>query len=498
MSMSTSFRGEVRAPDFPAGLDWINSDHALHISDFKRRIVVLHFWTFCCINCMHCLAQLRELEKAYPLELSVISVHSPKFPREKFTESVRDAVLRYGIEHPVVNDRGMHLWRQYAVRAWPSLVFIDPENRVITRHEGEINPEEAKQLLAEMIEEFDQAGLLDHRPLRFTSETTPKSLLAFPGKLAVDAEQDRLVISDSAHHRIIETDLRGNVRQVIGTGTAGHVDGSYEVAQFHRPQGVALRGEQIYVADTENHLIRRVDLARKTVETIAGIGGQAGMIATPSSGMAREVALSSPWDLLLHENRLFIAMAGTHQIYVLYLDRDGIEPFAGTGHEGLFDAHRRDAWFAQPNSLSIQDERVLYVADSETSAVRAIKLSGPPEVQTLVGTGLFDFGDIDGVGNDVQLQHVQAICVAGELIYLADTYNNRIKVLNPQTREVKAFAGTGEAGYTDGPAAQAQFNEPGGLAAANGKLYIADTNNHAIRLVDLASGQVGTLHIVGL
>lgn len=431
----------------------------------------------------------------FPNELSVISIHSPKFTREKFTDSVREAVLRYGIEHPVVNDHSMRIWREYAVRAWPTLMFIDPENRVIARHEGEINPEEGKKLLAEMIAEFDQAGKLDHRPLRFAQTTTTEALLAFPGKLAMDAAADRLLISDTGHHRLIEADLRGNIRQIIGTGVPGHLDGPAPEAQFQRPQGVTLRGDQAYIADTENHLIRRVDLAKREVETIAGMGGQAGMVATPTSGMAREVAISSPWDVALHEERLFIAMAGTHQLYVLYLDRNGIEPFAGTGHEGLLDGLRSESWFAQPSGLSIRPGHALYIADSETSAVRAINLIGPSEVQTLVGTGLFDFGDVDGTGHDVQLQHVQAVCAVGELVYLADTYNNRIKVLNPQTREVTTCAGTGEAGFRDGPAAQALFNEPAGLAAANGKLYIADTNNHAIRTLDLETGLVETLQI---
>jgi len=493
--MATSFRGEVRAPDFPAGLDWINSDHPLHISEFKGRLVILHFWTLCCINCMHCLAQLRELEELFPNELSVISVHSPKFPREKFTESVRDAVLRYGIKHPVVNDRGMRVWREYAVRAWPSLVFIDPENRVITRHEGEINPEEGKKLLAEMIEEFGQSGQLQRQPLRFTQAATSETLLAFPGKLAVDASARRLIISDSAHHRIIECDLRGNVRHIIGSGVGGHLDGSANQARFLRPQGVVLDDEQVYVADTENHVLRQIDLVHGEVETLAGLGGQAGMVATPKNGMAREVAISSPWDLALDGPRLYIALAGTHEIYVCYLDRNGLELFAGAGHEGLLDGPRHDAWFAQPNGLTLQPGRVLYVADSETSAIRAVHLTGAPEVHTLVGTGLFDFGDVDGTGNDVLLQHVQAICADGELLYLADTYNNRIKTLNPVTRTVKTFAGTGEAGFKDGPADEAQFNEPGGLAAADGKLYIADTNNHAIRVIDLATRTVETLPV---
>jgi DNA-binding beta-propeller fold protein YncE len=444
---------------------------------------------------MHALAQLREIETAYPNELAVVSVHSPKFKREQFTDSVRDAVLRYGITHPVVNDRSMRLWREYAVRAWPTLVFVDPENRVISKHEGEINPEEAKRLIEEMIQEFDAENLLNHQPLRFTRESAPEAIVAFPGKLAVDASANRLVVSDSAHHRVLEMDLTGKIRQVIGNGEAGKANGSFEQAQFNRPQGVTLDGDLLYVADTENHMIRRVDLTAQQVETVAGTGEQAGMTSTTMRGPALEAALSSPWDLVCSGNRLYIAMAGTHQIFVYYLDRQEIEPFAGTGHEDIRDGTREEAFFAQPNGLSLDDNRTLFVADSEASAVRAVSLTGTENVITLVGTGLFDFGDVDGVGESALLQHVQAVCFVDGLLYLADTYNNRIKTLNPQTREVKSFAGNGTAGFQDGVLHEAQFNEPAGLAAANGKIYVADTNNHAIRVIDIAEGTVETLTV---
>ncbi|HLQ27625.1 MAG TPA: thioredoxin-like domain-containing protein [Ktedonobacteraceae bacterium] len=444
---------------------------------------------------MHALAQLRELETTFPEELSIVSVHSPKFPREQFTESVRDAVLRYGIEHPVVNDRNMNLWRQYTVRAWPTLMFIDPENRVIARHEGEIQPEAAKRLIQGMIQEFDAAGLLNHRPLRFARETAPEALIAFPGKVAVDAQANRLVVSDSGHHRLLEMDLGGNVRQVIGSAEAGKADGSFTQARFNRPLGVTLAGDLLYVADTENHLIRRIDLATQQVETIAGTGEQYGMVRTPIQGPARSIALNSPWDIVCNGDNLYIAMAGSHRIFVLHLESGIIEPFAGAGPEALRDGSYEEALFAQPNSLALDDSRVLYVADSETSAVRAIALTGEKQVTTLVGTGLFDFGDADGIGEKALLQHVQAVCFVDGHVYLADTYNNRIKVLNPQTREVKTLAGTGEAGFKDGAPDSAQFNEPAGLAAADGKLYVADTNNNAIRVIDLAEGIVKTLNV---
>ena len=444
---------------------------------------------------MHALAQLREIETAFPREVAVVSVHSPKFKREQFTDSVRDAVLRYGITHPVVNDRSMRLWREYAVRAWPTLVFVDPENRVIARHEGEINPEEAKRLIEEMIQEFDAENLLNHQPLHFTRETAPQAIMAFPGKLAVDTFANRLVVSDSAHHRLLEMDLAGKIRQVIGNGEAGKANGSFAQAQFNRPQGVTLDGDILYVADTENHMIRRVDLAAQQVETIAGTGEQYGMEHTPLEGPAHSVALNSPWDIACNDDDLYIAMAGLHRIFVLHLNSNIIEPFAGAGPEALRDGRYQDAFFAQPNGLTLDDSHVLYVADSETSAVRAITLTGERQVTTLIGTGLFDFGDVDGIGENALLQHVQAVCFVDGMLYLADTYNNRIKVLNPQTREVKSFAGNGTAGFQDGVLHEAQFNEPAGLAAANGKLYVADTNNHAIRVIDLAEGTVETLAV---
>lgn len=440
---------------------------------------------------MHALAQLREIEKEFPDTLVVISVHSPKFTAEQYTDSVRDAVLRYGVTHPVVNDRTMNLFQQYTVKAWPTLIFIDPEGRVIGKHEGEIAPETGKALLQEMIADFAAANLLNYQPVHFARETIATSFLAFPGKIALEPEGQRLAISDSGHHRLIISDLQGKVLQVIGTGQPGTKDGSLSEAEFNRPQGVVFNQDMLYVADTDNHLIRKIDLQRHEVSTLAGTGTQYGFAPTPTQGAARTVALSSPWDLACAGNKLYIAMAGIHRLYVLHLDRDEIEPFAGAGPEGLVDGTLEEAFFAQPYGLSLSDDQhVLYVADSETSAIRAVTLTGIQQVTTLVGTGLFDFGDVDGIGEQALLQHVQGVCVYQDMLYIADTYNNRIKMLNPHTREVRTLAGSGEAGLKDGPLLEAQFNEPAGLAAGAGKLYVADTNNHAIRVIDLVTAQV--------
>ncbi|MBI4498829.1 MAG: alkyl hydroperoxide reductase [Chloroflexi bacterium] len=445
---------------------------------------------------MHLLPQLRKLERRYHQELVVVGVHSAKFPSEHATQNVRKAVLRYQVDHPVVNDRDFRIWQEYAVRAWPTLMFIDPQGKVIGKLEGEVPYETLEQLVGEMVAQFDAMGLLDRTPLRFRPEQERPTDLSFPGKVLADAASDRLFIVDSNHDRILVAGLDGTIRRVIGSGQIGLRDGPPAEAQFNRPQGVALDGDLLYVADTENHAIRRVDLRDGTVATLAGTGEQA--MGVPQGGPDRETALNSPWDLVLHEGILLIAMAGCHQLWSLDPRTGVAQPYAGSGHEGLRDGPLSQAWLAQPSGLTSDGTR-LYVADSETSALRTADLTGAPRrVQTIVGQGLFEFGDVDGVGEAVRLQHPLGVCSHEGVLYVADSYNNKIKRADPQTRAVTTWLGQGEPGHRDGPGAAALFYEPGGLSIAAGKVYIADTNNHAIRVADLATGAVTTLELKGL
>jgi hypothetical protein len=254
-----------------------------------------------------------------------------------------------------------------------------------------------------------------------------------------------------------------------------------------------LAGETLYVADTENHLIRQVDLKSKTVKTIAGTGQQSREYGL--SGPARSIALNSPWDLQLVGRALYIAMAGPHQIWKMDLDKQEVSTFAGSGREARLDGSPAEAGFAQPSALAT-DEKTLYVSDAEANIIRAITLGPNGKVRTLVGGDLFDFGDQDGLGNDVRLQHPLGLALWNDKLLIADTYNHKIKVLDPSARSVKSFAGTGKPGQADG--AKPSFYEPGGLAVAGDKLYIADTNNHAIRVVDLKTKETKTLSIKGL
>lgn len=374
------YAGDVRAPDFPPDADWINTDRPLTLRDLRGKVVLLDFWTYCCINCMHILPDLKRLEHKYAAELVVIGVHSAKFTAERDTGNLRQAVLRYEIEHPVINDPQMYLWRQYAVRAWPSVVLIDPQGKVIGGYSGEGIYEPFDQIIAKVMASFDREGLIDRRPLNLLREADrePQSLLSFPGKVLADAASGRLFIADSNHNRIVVASLvDGAVQEVTGG--------------FHHPNGLALDGNYLYVADTDNHALRRVDLTTRQVETLAGTGRQGD-------------PLNSPWDLVLNDGVLYIAMAGPHQLWRLDLATRELAVYAGSGAEARIDGPLLTCALAQPSGITTDGCR-LYFADSETSSIRSADLDPEGLVTTIVGEDLFDYGDIDGSGAAVRLQH---------------------------------------------------------------------------------------------
>lgn len=491
-----TYSGDTPAPEFPDGLQWLNVTEPLTMDELQGKIVLLDFWTYGCINCIHIIPDLRRLEAEFGDHLVVIGVHSAKFENEGQTENIRQIVQRYDVVHPVVNDNEFAVWQTYGVQAWPTLVLIDPEGNVVGGHSGEGIYPLFQPILQIMVDEFGDAGLLDDTPLSNLSpeiEQSDPGALSYPGKVLADPATNRLIISDTAHHRIIVTALDNyDDFTVIGSGERGFEDGTFELAQFNNPQGLALAGDILYVADTDNHAIRTIDLANGTVETLTGTGNQAAGYP-PLAGNAPFTPLSSPWDLVLYDNFLYIAMAGPHQLWRINLDTGRTEPYAGSGRENIIDGPLAQAQLAQPSGIDT-DGTLLYFADSESSSIRTASLDSAGEVGTIVGTGLFDFGDVDGVGDEVRLQHALGVAVGPDgLLYVTDTYNNKIKLIDPATRESRTFAGDGTPGLVDGTLAEARFYEPGGIDYADGKLYIADTNNDAIRIIDLASGMVSTV-----
>ena len=486
------------AAEFPAKHDWLNTEKPISLADLKGRIVLLDFWTLCCINCIHVMPDLAVLEERYPGVLVVIGVHSPKFENEKKTASILKAIMRYDIRHPVINDLDHKVWKSYGVSSWPTLVLIDPDGNYYGTASGEGNLELLDLHIKKLMKEFK--GKLKNDPIKFRLEKE-KGLtsLFFPGKVLADAGSERIFIADSTNNRIVITNLEGKKITIAGSGKEGFKDGKFAEAQFSDPQGMALDGDILYVADRKNHSIRALNLKTETVKNVAGTGEQNRRERT--GGPAATTGLNSPWDLLIHDKKMYIGMAGTHQIWTYnFTDapaKQQVENYAGSGREDIIDGVRiqtafgqMPSAFAQPSGLAT-DGKFIYVADSETSSVRSVPLPNTKGlVGTIVGEGLFEFGDKNGKGADVRLQHALGIAFEKGKLYVADTYNSKIKIIDPADRTCDTFLGD-PAGWLK----EKMFNEPGGVHISGGKMYIADTNNHRIQVVDMKSKQTSTLKL---
>jgi thiol-disulfide isomerase/thioredoxin len=528
-AMEFPYQHRVACPELTGGVAWLNTAGPLELKDLRGKFVLLDFWTYCCINCMHILPELKKLEAAYPRELVVIGVHSAKFENEEDSKNIAEAIQRYDIEHPVINDAQHAIWNRFGINSWPSVLLIDPEGNLVWGRNGEVEFKMLDAVIKAGIPYYKRKGVLDETPLRFDLEANKakQTPLRYPGKILADAAGNRLFIADSNHHRIIIASLDGRLIDTIGSGALGAADGAFGKASFNHPQGMALKGDTLYVADTENHLLRKVDLKSKQVTTLAGTGRQRreylwpGMQEADAEGkppragrrfVARPagMAINSPWDLCIHGQSLYIAMAGPHQIWRMSLDEKELGPYAGNGREDIVDGpllpsqpyQEGFASFAQPSGLTTDGKKWLYVADSEGSSIRAVPFDAANEVTTVIGTAqlpqarLFTFGDVDGQGSRVRLQHCLGVVYVDGKLYVADTYNNKIKVIDPQAKTCQTIAGTGHPGAADDPA---EFDEPAGISAAGRRLFVADTNNHLIRIVDLdRDNHVSTLTIDGL
>lgn len=521
---------DLALPEFPEGLKWLNTEEPISVyKDLCGKVVVLDFFTYCCINCIHLLPDLHALEQTYSVTdgLLIIGVHSAKFPNEKVLENIQSAVLRYNITHPVVNDADASLWQELEVSCWPTLVILGPRGNMLFSLVGEGHKDKLFLYASIALKYYkDRGQIRDHKiGVKLYKDSLPPSPLLFPGKVTVDHVSNRLVIADTGHHRILVIWKNGQIQYSIGGPNPGRKDGMFSESTFNSPQGVAIMNNVIYVADTENHLIRKIDLETEMVSTVAGIGIQGTDKEGGASGQQQPI--SSPWDLAIgssgseHQKNdiLWIAMAGIHQIWALLLD-DGRLPkknelkkgtclrFAGSGNEeNRNNAYPHKAGFAQPSGLCLALEdpwSCLFVADSESSTVRTVSLKDGA-VKHLVGgerdpMNLFAFGDVDGVGISAKLQHPLGITWDNKrnLLYVADSYNHKIKVVDPKTKNCTTLAGTGEASnIAHSCFTESTFNEPGGLCIGeNGQiLYVADTNNHQIKVMDLETKTLSVLPV---
>jgi DNA-binding beta-propeller fold protein YncE len=460
----------LRAPELDGGLAWFNTRRPLTMKELRGAVVLLDFWTYCCINCMHVLPVLRRVEEHFAGQpVVVIGVHSGKFLAEQEPERIREAIGRYEVQHPVVVDDRMAIWGRFTVRSWPTLVVVRPDGTVAAIAPGEPT---AETLIAFVQRELDRArkdGTLAHTlPDVLAPEQSAREPLCYPGHVLA-LPDGRLVLSDSGHHRLLITSKTGEVEHAIGSGLRGLGDGPFATAAFDDPQGVALFDGALYVADARNHALRRIDLDKREVTTVAG-DGSLGVTSPQGCVVASSTALRSPWGLAVVGDSIYVAMAGSHQIYRYFPRENAIEVYAGTGVEALLDGPvARSAW-AQPSGMSVRGS-FLYVADSETSALRKIDLD-KGEVTTLIGEGLFDFGDEEGTAEQTMLQHPLDVAVLADGgLLVADTYNGKLKRVDRHgvVRTVVA-----------------DLDEPGCVTVApDGAWLVADTNGHRVlRIVD--------------
>lgn len=428
---------------------------------------------------------MRKLEERYSREIAVVGVHSGKYTTERKTARIRDASIRLGIEHVVVNDRQFRVWRSYAVNAWPTIVVIDASGHVIGQHAGEFTLEEIEPFLQRTIEDARSSGELQPRAEHDApdSPTVPPGRLRYPGKVALSGD-GRLAIADSGNHRVLIARLSSdgtaaNVERAIG-GVRGFADGAAGEARFDYPQGLAFDGDRVFVADAGNHAVRLIDTQSGDVRTIAGTGHQLRTAADRRAG-----ALSSPWDVAITGGRLYLAMAGSHQIWSVSTSGADLRVHSGNRHEDIMDGPQMEAALAQPMGIVAHPSSGrLFFVDAESSAVRWADLDPQGSVGTLIGTGLFDFGDRDGIGDAALMQHQQAIAFADDgRLLVADSYNDALKWVDPDSRRAETWI--------------RGFNEPSGLAVDARRVYVADTNAHRVAVVDRESGNVRTLSLEG-
>ncbi|MGW7450451.1 NHL domain-containing thioredoxin family protein [Streptomyces sp. NPDC054787] len=440
-------RARVRAPELTGKGGWLNTGGKdLTLADFRGRILILDFWTFCCINCLHVLDELRELEEKHRDTLVIVGVHSPKFVHEAEHAAVVDAVERYEVHHPVLDDPELATWKQYAVRAWPTLVVIDPEGYIVAQHAGEGHAHALARLVEELEAEHEAKGTLRRGDGPYVAPEPVASELRFPGK-ALLLPSGNFLVSDSTRHQLVELAADGeSVVRRIGSGSRG-----LTAESFNEPQGLALLpggtsqaggsgGGRVVVADTVNHALRVLDLESGAVETVAGTGRQWWQ-GSPTSGPALEVDLSSPWDVAWWQGKVWIAMAGVHQLWTWDPAQGTVEVAAGTTNEGLHDGPAAEAWFAQPSGLAAAGER-LWIADSENSALRYVEDTADGYVvKTAVGTGLFDFGHRDGEAGQALLQHPLGVTALPDgSVAVCDTYNHALRRYDSATGQVSTLA----------------------------------------------------------
>ncbi|WP_127571842.1 NHL domain-containing thioredoxin family protein [Georgenia faecalis] len=493
----------VRASEL-VGRGWLNTGgRELSLADLRGKIVLLDFWTFCCINCLHVLDELRPLEERYRDVLVTVGVHSPKFVHEADPDALAAAVERYDVAHPVLDDPELVTWSAYTARAWPTLVLIDPEGYIVAHMAGEGHTPNLAVLVEQLVAEHEAKGTLHRGEGPYVPPEPAPGLLRFPAKAAA-LPGGNVLVADAGHHRLVELAPDGETLvRVIGSGSRGRADGPPATAEFSEPNGLCVLpgdvasevGYDVVVADTVNHLLRGVRLADGHVTTLAGMGEQflvgapdnvapGDEPATEDYGSAGRLRLCSPWDVVWSEQAraVVVAMAGDHTLWTFDPAAGYLRRVGGTRNEGLVDGDLMQAWFAQPSGFAVGDDGRIWLADAETSALRSVDLAAE-QVRTAIGQGLFDFGHRDGAAEQALLQHPLGVAALPDgRVAVADTYNGAVRLYDPAAGEVTTLA--------------QGLAEPSGLLVADdgAHLLVVESAAHRLTRVAVPDGGSGTRH----
>ncbi|MCX7922666.1 MAG: redoxin domain-containing protein [Clostridia bacterium] len=489
----------MKLKPFPPNTAWLNTDKPITLEELKGHVVLLDFWTYCCINCIHVLPELAWLEEKYKDEpVVVIGVHSAKFENEKDIGNIKHAIARYEINHPVLVDNSHRLWTVYGISAWPSFLLVGADGEIIGKAAGEGVRDALDSGIRKALKEGKDRGILVSQKVSIIPDKRDSAFLSYPGKLDIDRKRNHLFVSDSNNNRVLQIGLisktKGEILEVIGGKNKGFKDGSYSEARFFRPQGIAFHKDYLFVCDTENHAIRRIDLDNWFITTIAGNGRQAEWGA--KGGKGTDVSLNSPWDAVVQGRHLYIAMAGSHQIWRLDIDSHYCEVFAGSGRENIVDGPARAAQLAQPSGIAVGEGELIF-ADSEVSALRSVRIDNG-YIGTYIGEGLFVFGLRDGDFDNALLQHPLGVHYNAGIVYIADTYNHAIRRADLKNRSLTTLLSRREESACDLDREVCKtlaLNEPNDVIFHDNALYIADTNNHLLRVFDLDSKTLENLEI---
>ncbi len=467
-------------PEFPDGLEWFNVNAPVSLAGQRGRIVLACFGSFSSVQCRHVLADLNYLANKYRKELTIVGIHVTSFPAEMKRSYVQKMLNKHHVRHPVIHDPELKLSKRFGIKSWPTQVLIDREGYIVGALTGDGKRSRLEEVIEYQSRRQSKYRAADSEVITLNRQPEPQTALSFPGRILVSG--DRIYIADSSHNQILVTSSQGRIIRRFGSTSPGFLDGEGLSAAFNNPQGMALRDQLLYVADEGNHAIRRINLRTEEVTTVAGTGTPGSAFGGTSSRPA-EMQLNSPADIALENGTLYIAMTGLHQIWALSLITNTIKVFSGCGREGLLDGQPSKAEFAQPSGLTVYG-RNLYCVDASSSAVRCIDLDSG-SVTTLAGVGLHESGDQDGTGTAARLQYPLAIEADLEhrMLWVTDTYNNKIKRIGVKTRHVSNVI------------LNRQLDQPSGLAFHSGILYIANTNAHEVLRLNPDNGQAEPLNV---